>query len=161
MTVRRFMMTPNRVAAFVLIAFSIGYGYLTSQHPKGDILGEPGSGLFPWILTICLLFLSGALLVQDIRGTALPRRFSFRITPAGIRAMIGLITVFAYLFVLPYIGFLISSFLFFGSIMWLSGERRPFRLLGFSCAIPLFLYFFFQELFQIPLPKGDILRGVF
>jgi len=154
-------MTPNRLAAFVLIAFSIGYGYLTSQQPKGDILGEPGSGLFPWILTISLLLLSGILLVQDIRGTALPRRFDFRITPGGVRSVTGLILIFAYLCIMPYVGFLISSFLFFGSIMWLSGEHRPFRLLGFSCGISLLLYLFFGELFQIPLPKGELLRGLF
>jgi len=153
-------MTPNRVAAFVLIAFSIGYGYLTSQQPKGDIMGEPGSGLFPWILTISLLFLSGTLLVQDLRGTALPRRFDFKITPGGVRSVTGLILIFAYLVVIPYIGFMISSILFFGSIMWLTGEHRPFRLLGFSCGISLLLYLFFGELFQIPLPKMGLLWGL-
>ena len=154
-------MTPNRAAAFVLIAFSLGYGYLTSQQPKGDIMGEPGSGLFPWILTISLLLLSGILLVQDLRGTVLPRRFDFKITPGGVRAVTGLILIFVYLVIIPYIGFLISSILFFGSIMWLNGDRRLFRLLGFSCGISLLLYLFFGELFQIPLPKGDLLRGLF
>jgi hypothetical protein len=153
------MMTPNRLAAFVLIAFSLGYGYLTSQQPKGDILGEPGSGLFPWILTISLLSLSVILLVQDIRGTALPRRFDFKITPGGVRSVTGLLLIFAYLCVMPYIGFLISSILFFGSIMRLTGERRPFRLLGFSCGITILLYLFFGELFQIPLPKVGLLWG--
>jgi hypothetical protein len=73
----------------------------------------------------------------------------------------GLILIFAYLCVIPYIGFLISSILFFGSLMWLNGDRRLFRLLGFSCGISLLLYLFFGELFQIPLPKGDLLRGLF
>lgn len=154
-------MTPNRVAAFLLIALSLCYGYFTSQQPRAQALGDPGLTLFPWLLTIFLLFLSGALLVQDIRGKALPRRFDFRITPGGVRSVVGLILIFAYLCVMPYIGFLISSILIFVSIMWLVGERRPFRLLGFSCGISLFLYLFFGELFQIPLPKGDILRGLF
>jgi len=155
------MMTPNRIAAVVLIAFSLWYGYLTSEQPKTDILGEPGSGLFPWILTIFLLFLSVTLLVQDIRGKALPRRFDFKITPEGVRAVIEFFLIFIYMAVMPYIGFLISSILFFGSIMWLCGDRRPVRLFGFSCGMSLLLYVFFGELFQIPLPKGDLLRGLF
>jgi len=50
--------------------------------------------------------------------------------------------------------------LFFGSIMWLTGEHRPFRILGFSCGISLLLYLFFGELFQIPLPKVGLLWGL-
>ena len=154
-------MTPNKVAAFVLIAFCIGYGYVNSQQPPADILGEPGLTLFPWILTIILLFLAGLILVQDLRGTALPKRFSFKISPAGTRAVIGLIFIFVYFYITFYLGFLISSILFFASIMWLCGERRPLRVLGFSCGIPIFLLIFFQELFQIPLPKLGVLWGVF
>ena len=154
-------MTPNKVAAFVLFAFSIAYGYATSQEPKTSMLGEPGSRLFPWLLTIFLLFLSGAILVQDIKGTALPRRFSFKITPAVVRSVTGLIFIIVYFYVIFYLGFLISSFLFFGGIMLLCGERRPLRVLGFSCGIPIFLFLFFQKLFQIPLPMGWGLWGVF
>lgn len=154
-------MTPNKLAAFVLIAFSIGYGYLNSQQPPANILGEPGLTLFPWLLMICLLFLSGVILVRDLRGMALPKRFSFKITPAGIRAMTGLAFIFVYFCITFYLGFLISSILFFASIMWLCGERRPLRVLGFSCGIPLFLLIFFQELFQIPLPKLGVLGGLF
>lgn len=154
-------MTPNKLAAFVLIAFSIGYGYLNSQQPPANILGEPGLTLFPWLLMICLLFLSGVILVRDLRGLALPKRFSFKITPAGIRAMTGLAFIFVYFCITFYLGFLISSILFFASIMWLCGERRPLRVLGFSCGIPLFLLIFFQELFQIPLPKLGFLGGLF
>jgi hypothetical protein len=154
-------MTPNRLAAIVLIAFSIGYGYLNSQAPKGGILGEPGLTLFPWLLTICLLFLSGVILVRDLRGLALPRRFSFHITPAGIRAVVGLGVIFVYFCIVFYLGFLISSILFFASIMWLCGDRHPLRVLGFSCGIPIFLLIFFQELFQIPLPKLGVFGGMF
>jgi putative tricarboxylic transport membrane protein len=155
------MMTPNRLAAFVLIAFCLCYGYFASQQPRAQAVGDPGLTLFPWLLTFFLLFLSITLFVQDIRGKALPRRFDFKITAGGVRAVIGLLLIFAYLCAMPYLGFLISSILFFGSIMWLGGDRRPFRLLGFPCGITLFLYFFFGELFQIPLPKGDLLGGLF
>ena len=154
-------MTPNRVAALLLIALSLGYGYFTLQQPRAQALGDPGLALFPWILTICLLFLSGIVLFQDIRGVAIPKHFSFKFTPAVTRSGIGLGLVLVYFYVVPYLGFMLSSFLFFGSIMWLCGERRPLRLVGYSFGIPFFLLIFFQELFQIPLPKWGVLWGVF
>ena len=155
-------MTPNRVAALILIAFSLWYGYLTSQLEKTEMMGETGSRLLPWILTIFLLILSVALLVQDLRGKALPKRFDFKITSGGVKAVTMFVLTFAYQFVMPYIGFVISSILFFGSLMWLGGDRRPIRLLGYSCGLSLLLYFFFKELFQIPLPVwGDLLGGLF
>lgn len=154
-------MTPNRLAAIILIAFGLGYGYQTSQQPKASALGDPGLTLFPWILTIILLLLSIIILVQDVRGTAFPRRFNLKATPGGTRAGIGLGLVWVYFFVIPYLGFLISSFIFFAGMMWLCGERRPLRMVGFSCVISLLILLFFQELFQIPLPKLGFLQGVF
>jgi putative tricarboxylic transport membrane protein len=154
-------MTPNRLAAFILIAFAIGYGYLTTQQPKAQALGDPGLTLFPWVLNAILVLIAISILVQDIKGTALPRRFNLKITPGGIRSGTGLGLVLVYFFVIPYLGFLVSSALFFASMMWLCGERRPLRIVGYSCAIPIFLLLFFQELFQIPLPKLGFLQGVF
>jgi putative tricarboxylic transport membrane protein len=155
------MMTPNRLAAFVLIAFGLGYGYMTYRQPAASALGDPGLALFPGILTALLLLLAISILVQDIRGKALPKHFSFKITPGGTRSVAGLALVLVYFLVIPYLGFFVSSVLFFASLMWLCGERRLLRILGFSCAIPIFLLLFFQELFQIPLPKLGLLQGVF
>ncbi|MEW6334615.1 MAG: tripartite tricarboxylate transporter TctB family protein [Thermodesulfobacteriota bacterium] len=154
-------MTPNRFGAFLLIAISLAYGYFTLQQPKAQALGDPGLTLFPWILTLFLLFLSGLLLVQDLRGLALPKRFSFAFTPAGVRSAIGLTLIFVYICVMPYIGFFLSSVLLFGSIMWLVDERRPLIIFGFSCGVTLLLFLFFGVLFQIPLPKGTLLQEVF
>lgn len=154
-------MTPNRLAALILIAFGLGYGYLTTQQPKASALGDPGLTLFPWILTALLLLLAVIILVQDIRGKALPRRFNLTVTPEGTRSGIGLCLVLVYFFIVPYLGFMISSFLFFAAMMWLCGDRRPLRILGFSSVIPVIILLFFQELFQIPLPKLGLLQGVF
>lgn len=154
-------MTPNRIAAFILIAFGLWYGYLTSQQPKAQALGDPGLTLFPWVLTAILLLLSISILIQDIRGKALPKCFSWKITPGGIRSIVGLAFVLVYFYVIAYLGFLVSSILFFAGMMLLCGERRPLRIIWFSCVIPTAILFFFQELFQIPLPKLGFLQGVF
>ncbi|MEW6332645.1 MAG: tripartite tricarboxylate transporter TctB family protein [Thermodesulfobacteriota bacterium] len=155
------MMTPNRLAALIVIAFGLGYGYLAYRQPSASALGDPGLSLFPSLLTILILLLAVTILVQDIRGKALPKRFAFQVTSGGIRSVIGLALVLAYFIIIPYLGFLISSFLLFASMMWLCGERRPVWIVGFSSVIPLLILLFFQELFQIPLPKLGLLEGVF
>ena len=66
-----------------------------------------------------------------------------------------------YFFVISYLGFLVSSVLFFASLMLLCGERQPLRILGFSLVIPIVILLFFQGLFQIPLPKLGLFGGVF
>lgn len=154
-------MTPNRLVALILIAFGLGYGYLAYRQPKASALGDPGLALFPSILTFLILLLSVTILVQDIRGKALPKRFAFQVTSGGTRSVIGLALVLVYFIIIPYLGFLISSFLLFASLMWLCGERRPVWIVGFSSVIPLLILLFFQELFQIPLPKLGLLEGVF
>lgn len=154
-------MTPNRLAALVLIAFGLGYGYLAYWQPKASALGDPGLALFPSLLTVLLLWLAITILVQDLRGKALPKRFSFQVSPGGIRSIVGLAFVLVYFYIVPYLGFLISSFLLFAGMMLLCGDRRPLRILGYSSVIPLLILLFFQELFQIPLPKLGLLQGVF
>lgn len=154
-------MTPNRLAAFLLIASGLWYGYLTSQQAAASALGDPGLTLFPWILTVVLLVLAVSILVQDLRGKALPKRFSFQVTAGGIRSVAGFVLTLVYFYVVPILGFLVASVLFFASLMLLCGERRPLRIVGFSCMIPILILLFFQGLFQIPLPKLGLLQGVF
>lgn len=155
------MITPNRIAAGVLIAFSLFYGYLTLQLPDRVVMGEPGSALFPGILTVLLLLLSGLLIVQDVRGKALPRTFDIKITPGVRKAIIMFVLTFFYQLLMPYIGFIVSSILFFGVIMWLGGDHRRIPIVAYSVGLTLLLWVFFKEIFQIPLPVGSLLKGVF
>jgi hypothetical protein len=154
-------MTPNRLAALVLIAFGLGYGYLAYHQPAASALGDPGLALLPGILTVLLLVLAVSILIQDFRGKAMPKQFAFKVTRGGMRATAGFGLTLLYFWLVPHLGFLVSSFAFFVSMMLLCGERRPFRIVGYAGVIPLLILLFFQELFQIPLPKLGLLSGVF
>jgi len=154
-------MTPNRLAAFILIALGLGFGYLTTQQPEASALGDPGLTLFPWILTALLLFLAISILIQDLRGKALPKHFNLKVTPGAIRSVSGLIMVLIYFYLVPLLGFMAASFLFFAGLMLLCGDRRPLPIVGYSTIIPIIILLFFQVLFQIPLPKLGLFQGVF
>lgn len=151
-------MSPKHVfGALVFIAFGLWYGYLATQLPKRSLPNAPGPAFFPYLLTVCLLFLSGILLFQGLKyPSALPDPGKKAVSLA--RPSVGLILMTAYMGALYYLGFLWSSpFLFFG-LMWTAGERRPLFLMIFSVAVPLFMFFLFRHVFQLIPPKGVIFR---
>lgn len=149
------MRSKNIYAALAFIVFGLWYGYLTSQLPERTLPDSPGISFFPWILTICLLVLSGGLLFQGLRsGSTAPSLDSFAKTLK--RPAAGLALMAAYIAILPYLGFLIATPPLFGGLMWAVGERRLSWIIPFSVAIPFFLYFIFKNIFQVYLPTAAI-----
>jgi putative tricarboxylic transport membrane protein len=144
------MRNRNVVAALVLIALGVVYGYLTAGLPKRSLPDTPGPSFFPWIITASLLVLSTALLVQGLRG---PRRIPD--TAGGLRAPTVFLTLFVvYVAALPFTGFVIASVPFFAALMWLYGERRRGWIGVVSIALPVLLVLVFRHGLQIPLPTG-------
>ena len=68
-----------------------------------------------------------------------------------------MLVIALYFSALRWFGFFWSTPFFFAGLMWVSGERRPRVLLVLAIAVPLFLFFLFRDLFQLPLPKGNFL----
>ena len=146
----------NIIAAIVLLAFGLWYAYLTSNLIERTLPNVPGPSFFPWVLTILLFFFSGMLLVQGIRGLPVNDMLPTVSKNQRTRSGIGLLLFLVYLGVIPYLGFLLSTPPLFGGLMWTAGERRPLFLIGFSLAIPIFLFILFRRLFQIILPAATI-----
>jgi putative tricarboxylic transport membrane protein len=144
------MRNRNVVAALALIALGIFYGYLTAGLPKRSLPDTPDPSFFPWIITVSLLVLSVALLVQGLRG---PR--SIPDLAGGLRAPTVFLTLFVvYVAALPFTGFVIASVPFFAALMWLYGERRRGWIGVVSLALPVILVLVFRHGLQIPLPTG-------
>jgi len=152
------MRTKNIVAALVLIALGAGYGYLTAGLPTRSLPNTPDPSFFPWIITACLLLLSVILLVQ---GLAAPGKGSGDAVGAPpLRAPVVFLVAFAaYVAVLPYAGFLLTSVPFFALLMALYGERRWGVIAAASLTVPVVLVLVFRHVFQVPLPKG-VLAGI-
>ena len=149
------MRTRNIASAVVLIAFGLWYAYLTSHLPERTLPNTPGPSFFPWVLTVSLLILSGALLLQGFLSTD-GAGASAETTKSLTRPFTGILLFFVYLLILPYLGFLVVSPFFFAGLMWTAGERRPLWIVLSSIALPAFLYLLFGKLFQILLPSGSL-----
>ena len=147
------MALRNIVAAAVLLALGIAYGTLATQLPERSLPNIPGPSFFPYLITIVLVALSLALLVQGIRGYRRgPLELNLREQAPAIMA---LLLFAAYLAALPRLGFLHASIPFAGGMIWLYGGRNRLFLVAGAVGLPLFLSLLFREVFRIPLPHGS------
>ena len=155
----------NIIGAIAILAFALWYGDLATLLPKRSTTDAPGPHFFPYLITISILFLSGLLLLQGIaalgRSSSLADLFPRSSSSTGgfnlFRATAGLLIIGAYLLSLPWVGFFWATPVFFAGLMWIGGERRPLFVIGLAIAVPLFLFFLFGDVFQLPLPKGSLL----
>jgi hypothetical protein len=152
------------MAALIFIAFGGGYAYFTSQLTERTLPNTPGPSFLPWLLAIFLLVLSAGLLIQGMKPSggadepsAGSKPFSFK-TSESKTSISGLLLFAVYLAALPFTGFLVASVPFFAGLMAISGERRKPLIAAASLGIPLFLFFLFQFVFQIPMPKNTLLE---
>ena len=152
------MRRRNSISAIFLLALTVGYGVMTANLPTRAIEESTQPSFFPWVVTVCLFFLSVLLLIQGL----LPLVSTETPSPMNVRRwkiLSGLIAVAIYLTTLPQLGFVIANILLFATLMLLYGERRPVPLLSGSILVPIAIFLVFRELFQIRLPSG-ILGGI-
>lgn len=148
------MSKKNIIAALTLIGFGMFYGYQNTLIPTRTLPNSPDPSFFPWVLTVLLLILSCALLIQGFKAS------SEKVLPDKIGSMVRPVTCLVffalYLVALPWLGFLIASIPFFAGMVMIFGERRKTWWIPFSIGVPLFLFLLFQYLFQIPLPRAGL-----
>jgi len=142
----------DAIAGAILLVIGVVYGLLTASLPNRSLPNTPGPAFFPWLITVGLIVLSVALLVQSVvRGDDSRQATSDRLAS---RWLLALTLFFVYLILLPYAGFLAASVPFFAGLMWLYGERNRLVLALASIAIPVGLFYIFRLGFQILLPAG-------
>lgn len=153
------MRRRNVIAALVLLALGAAYAALTAQLPTRGIDNTTEPSFFPWVVVVCLMLLSGALLVQGLRVPDTVHPAADKSKGVGRLYLAGFLAFVVYLALLPYLGFVAANVPFFAVLMILYGERRALWVITGSVIISLVLFFLFREIFQIRLPAG-ILSGV-
>lgn len=155
----------NIVGGVVILGLTLYYGGLATLLPKRTTTDAPGPHFFPYLITVSILFLSAMLILQGVRGLKdsggladlRPERPPANQNFSIVRAAAGLLFTGLYFFALSMFGFFWSTPVFFAALMWVTGERRPHVLLGLAIIVPMFLFFLFRDLFQLPLPRGSFL----
>ena len=146
------MVRRNVLAGVVLLAIGLGYGVLTAGLPDRSLPGTPGPAFLPWLITAGWLALSTALLVQGLLGGGKKSDvIEYRIPAQSWLALVGFA---AYLLLLPTLGFIVASILFFAGLTWLYGERNKLLIALTAIIIPIVLFYLFAAGFQVLLPQG-------
>ncbi len=112
-----------------------------------------------------LIALCGLSLMLFVKGFIRPekmRLFESAVERDNVLVGIGILAL--YLFFMPRIGFLPSSFLFFfGFTLYLTDERRKARSWAAALAVSVVFVFGFYWVFKgflgVPLPAGSWLQG--
>jgi putative tricarboxylic transport membrane protein len=113
------------------------------------------------VVTVMVLALSAALLVQALAMERDPPASRRQAGGALDRRLAGLLLVvlFAYIVLLPVLGFILATVPFFAVLMVLFGERRPLPIAIGALAMTAVLYVLFRHGFGIFLPRG-LLAGI-
>jgi hypothetical protein len=150
------MRKANTITSVVLIIFCGFFAFLIARLPDRNLPNTLGSDFMPWVLVICLFSLSLLLLLKNIfAGTVekLDSRISVR-EGSGVLFLTAI--VYGYVQTMGPFGFLLVTPVFIAILMLFTGSRGWKEVIAASIFSTLGIYFFFQKVFQVQLPAGNI-----
>lgn len=147
------------ISVFSVVAFWQAYEIsgFSSAH---------SAGVFP-MLAAGTMVLSSFIILCRTASASVPshrtvqelRLFFRQVLP--IRQLVMLVLMMAYLFSMPWLGFIVSSGLFLLiSFGYLWGRSLVATLVVTAVSLAS-IYFIFRVVFQVVLPQGEWLRGLF
>jgi hypothetical protein len=139
----------------VIFLFGLATTILSLKMPLGTFR-MAGTGMFPLILGILLMFLSGLFLLPlFLKSRAAAEKPSVGEIPGSFKQLVlffgtmVLVTLF-----FNRLGYLLSSFLLMLALLRILGVRRWRFNLPLSLITAIACYFLFVQWLKIPLPKG-------
>ena len=112
-----------------------------------------GPEFFPRFVAALLMVCSALLITNALRGRALNQRQQVTSRDLLWVLYVCLLTI-AYVFLIRYLGFFVSTVIYLVCFLTMIKERRPILIASTSLLIPLIVFLFFVKLMGIPLPEG-------
>jgi putative tricarboxylic transport membrane protein len=141
------------VAAGALLALSAVIVVVSGDFPAGQE-GDPGPAFFPRFIAAAIALFA---LLQAAEYLRSEREQLHEIDPGTAKRLVvvGAFPV-AYVLLMPFVGFLITTIGFLVTFMWYSGARSIPIIAGSSMGITLVLHYVFGVFFRVPLPEGIV-----
>ena len=119
--------------------------------------------MFPMLASATML-LSSLVILRDVLSKpaapeAGPARFQREILPVRLIVVVGLIL--AYVIAMPLLGFVVSSAGFLFLSVWYLWRKGPLVSAVLTLASLAAIYIIFRQVFQVVLPQGSLIQGVF
>jgi hypothetical protein len=148
------MYRDDAYAAFFFLAFIAYFGIEALNYPIGTSLRKVGPGFFPLVCLSFLAIFSILLLSQSVKSW--PKNLRARWPHSAAPALIVLSSIFAYGFILPWLGFLITTFLFSLLLFFYGYPRRPVMTILGAAVTSLLAVLVFEVWLKIQFPHGLI-----
>jgi hypothetical protein len=132
------------------------FAFLIARLPDRNLPNTLGSDFMPWVLVICLFSLSLLLLLKNIFAGTVEKLNSRISAREGSGVLFLTAIVYGYVQIMGPFGFLLVTPVFIAILMLFTGSRGWKEVIAVSIFSTLGIYFFFQKVFQVQLPAGNI-----
>lgn len=147
-------MNNDQVSSGIWFLISLIICLASLQYRVGT-LSSPGSGFLPFLSGLAIGFFS---IVGFIHATVRKNRGeiwdSFLKGVRWEKALVILISLFAYGWLLGFIGFFLCTLLFIGFLLRVVAPQRWLLVIGGSLLITVASYVVFEVLLKAQMPKG-------
>jgi putative tricarboxylic transport membrane protein len=145
------MKTADRVGGILLLAFA-GYVFVNSLSLGYVAGGIPGAGFLPLWSSVILAISAVTILVKSwkkpLSGPLIANKAILW------RTLIFGLGMVAMVFLMPYLGMVVTLALFMLLGVPFLGAREPLKIAAAVVLVPLFVYVLFQLILKVPLPVG-------
>jgi len=160
-----FMKKGEIIANFVIVLFFIFLFICSFQLRQVKRFGEVGSGFWPMLTLALAILLSLIMLLSNLikynrekkqTGSVEPTSAEAKVEIKNLRKKIALSMVFLlfYIIIMPWIGFILATFLYILGFILLLGERRKLVLILSPVLATALIVIIFAKFIAIPVPKG-------
>lgn len=152
-------MTLDLVFNLGLLLFSLYcFVYIGITTPDSGV-NELGAAFWPRIILVLLAILLIANIVNIIKKNKAENIKSISISDLKgfftSKLFYGMIIIATMAFLLKYLGFMLTVFLFMMAYCYLLGEKRPHILIIVGVVVTIILYIMFYGFLGIILPRGE------
>jgi hypothetical protein len=158
-------MNKDLISGVVLLAIAGTYYTWSTQIADSTLTDEVGAGGLPQVLSgilaiLAVILIARALLVARLR-TAAAAGSDDEDDSAGLPRAVGLLLFgAAYIFLLPFVGYIIATALMIGAIALYEGAPRTWVVVAAAIGGGVFYWAVFVKLLGVHQPMGLIFRGL-
>lgn len=150
------MKKGNLISAALCAILAITIIVVASRYPSAEVYGTgvPGPGLWPICISVILLLCAVILKIRTLKMKSEDDVSLGLLSRGARRVYICMGILIAYVAVLNYLGFIISTLvMMFIFIQWFSKKKVPISIL-LSAGCTLTIYFVFKLLLNVPIDFG-------
>ncbi len=148
------MKNLDKTSGIILFLLGLGICLKSLTYPIGSFK-SPGGGLFPLVASIILMGLSGTMTIQAFyskREEGKGKFFTAKEAPK--RILLAFLSLVGFRYLLPVIGFGLSTFVFIFFLARFLGRYSWKVSLFFSVLTAVISHYLFQVFLKIPIPQS-------